>query len=102
MESNDVVSWCFSSLDKDIDFQVLFITADGFIQTIVPLCHVQSKESLITGEWKCVSSGRIRLVFDNSKSSWYSCSVSYEVTIMKNGQIAEEAEATEVTEEPIA
>ena len=78
-----MITWCFSSLDKDIDFQVMFISVDGLIQPIVPLCCVPSKASLIQGEWKCVNDGKIRLVFDNSKSNWYSCSVSYEVNIYK-------------------
>ena len=83
VETGDLVKWCFSSLDKDIDFQVAFITKDGVAQTVFPLSRVQSKASLVTGEWRCEADGQIRLCFDNSKSSWYSCSVSYEVTIEK-------------------
>ena len=81
MKTGDHVQWCFSSLDKNIEFSVLFISKDQFVQTVVPLCFVESKSSLITGEWECINDGCVRLVFDNSKSSWYSCSVSYEVTI---------------------
>lgn len=83
VEAGDLVKWCFSSLDKDIDFQVSFITKDGVGQTVFPLSRVQSKASLVAGEWRCEADGQIRLCFDNSKSSWYSCSVSYEVTVEK-------------------
>ncbi|KAK8796593.1 hypothetical protein WA588_000722 [Blastocystis sp. NMH] len=86
VETGDLVKWCFSSLDKDIDFQVAFVTKDGVAQTVFPLSRVQSKASLVTGEWRCQADGQIRLCFDNSKSSWYSCSVSYEVTIEKESQ----------------
>ena len=81
MKTGDLVNWCFSSLDKDIDFQVSFITKDKFIQSIIPLCHVQSKSSLVSGQWRALNEGTLRLVFDNTKSSWYSCSVSYEISI---------------------
>lgn len=80
-KAGDQINWCFSSLDKDIDFQVEFVTKDRFVQPVVPLCHVQSKESLIMGQWIATSDGTVRLVFDNTKSSWYSCSVSYEISI---------------------
>ena len=37
----------------------------------------------------------VQLVFDNSKSSWGSCSVSYEVKIAKEGEELEEKEEEE-------
>lgn len=89
MKTGDHVQWCFSSLDKNIEFSVLFISKDQFVQTVVPLCFVESKSSLITGEWECINDGCVRLVFDNSKSSWYSCSVSYEVMIRKKEEQSE-------------
>lgn len=89
VKTGDHVQWCFSSLDKNIEFSVLFISKDQFVQTVVPLCFVESKSSLITGEWECINDGCVRLVFDNSKSSWYSCSVSYEVTIRKKEEQSE-------------
>lgn len=89
MKTGDHVQWCFSSLDKNIEFSVLFISKDQFVKTVVPLCFVESKSSLITGEWECINDGCVRLVFDNSKSSWYSCSVSYEVTIRKKEEQSE-------------
>lgn len=90
VSNGDLVTWCFSSLDKDIDFQVVFIPKDGLVQSLVPPCHVHSKASLIQGEWRCLSDGQLRLVFDNSKSSWYSCSVSYEINLLKGGEIPAE------------
>ena len=81
MKTGDLVNWCFSSLDKDIDFQVSFITKDKFIQSVIPLCHVQSKSSLVSGQWRSLNEGPLRPVFDNTKSSRYSCSVSYEISI---------------------
>ena len=85
------VQWCFSSLDRNIEFSVQF-------QTVVPLCLVESKSSLITGEWEAMSDGCVRLIFDNSKSSWYSCSVSYEVTVEKKQEssVAEERDALSI------
>ena len=81
VKGGDSIHWCFSSLDKDIDFQVDFVSMDQFIQPIVPLCSVQSKASLISGQWTATNDGTVRLLFDNSKSFWYSCSVSYEISI---------------------
>lgn len=54
------VQWCFSSLDRNIEFSVQFLTKDQFIQTVVPLCLVESKSSLITGEWEAMSDGCVR------------------------------------------
>lgn len=87
VKSGDLIMWCFSSLDKDIDFQVSFVSKDQFVQPVVPLCHVQSKGTLVSGQWKATSEGTLRLLFDNSKSSWYSCSVSYEITM--NPEVSE-------------
>lgn len=81
VKSGDLIKWCFSSLDKDIDFQVSFVTKDQFVQPVVPLCSVPSKASLISGQWKATNEGTLRLLFDNTKSFWYSCSVSYEISI---------------------
>ena len=45
-----------------------------------------------------MSDGCVRLIFDNSKSSWYSCSVSYEVTVEKKQEssVAEERDALSI------
>ena len=88
VSKGDLITWCFNSLDKDIEFQALFISVDGLMKSLVPLCRVPSKSSLIRGEWKCENDGRVRLVFDNSKSNWLSCSVSYEVNIVSGGETA--------------
>ena len=60
VETGDLVKWCFSSLDKDIDFQVAFVTKDGVAQTVFPLSRVQSKASLVTGGWKEEANGDAR------------------------------------------
>ena len=96
MKMGEVVEWCFSSLDRNIEFSVQFLTKDQFIQTVVPLCLVESKSSLITGEWEAINDGCVRLIFDNSKSSWYSCSISYEVNIEKKTSVAEERDALSI------
>ncbi|KAK8796292.1 hypothetical protein WA171_004253 [Blastocystis sp. BT1] len=88
VSKGDLITWCFNSLDKDIEFQALFISVDGLMKSLVPLCRVPSKSSLIRGEWKCENDGKVRLVFDNSKSNWLSCSVSYEVNIVSGVKTA--------------
>ena len=74
VSKGDLITWCFNSLDKDIEFQALFISVDGLMKSLVPLCRVPSKSSLIRG--------------DNSKSNWLSCSVSYEVNIVSGVKTA--------------
>ena len=86
VSEGDTVQWCFSSLDRNIDFKVDFITQDQVVHTVVPHCHVQSMGSLVRGEWTANAVGVIRLVFDNTQSSWRACSVSYEITIVKPGE----------------
>lgn len=85
VETGDLVKWCFSSLDKDL-FQVAFVTEGGVAQTVFPpvACAVEG----IAGDGRMAMPGGWTdpLVLDNSKSSWYSCSVSYEVTIEKESQ----------------
>ena len=92
------VQWCFSSLDRNIEVSVQFLTEDQCIQTVVPLCRGESKSSLSAGEGGAMSDGCVRLIFDNSKSSWYSCSVSYEVTVEKKQEssVAEERDALSI------
>ena len=34
VSKGDLITWCFNSLDKDIEFQALFISVDGMFQRV--------------------------------------------------------------------
>lgn len=51
--------------------------------------HVSTNNSLESGKWKAAADGVVKLVFDNSKSWWGSCSVNYEVKIAKEDEKSE-------------
>ena len=77
VSKGDLITWCFNSLDKDIEFQALFISVDGLMKSLVPLCRVPSKSSLIRGEWKCENDGLVpycSFVCHNCKSAHQSFS----------------------------
>ena len=89
--SRETIGWYFSTLDREIDFKVLFVQQGKEVETVMQK-HVSTQNSLESGKWKAGADGMMRLVFDNSKSSWGSCSVSYEVKIAKGGEELEEEE----------
>ncbi|CBK20943.2 uncharacterized protein [Blastocystis hominis] len=89
--SGETIGWYFSTLDREIDFKVLFVQQGKEVETVMQK-HVSTQNSLESGKWKAGADGMMRLVFDNSKSSWGSCSVSYEVKIAKGGEELEEEE----------
>ena len=92
--SGETSGWYFSALDREIDFKVVFVQQGKEAETVLQK-HVSTQNSLESGKWKAGGDGVVQLVFDNSKSSWGSCSVSYEVKIAKEGEELEEKEEEE-------
>ena len=67
---------------REIDFAVYFIAPEKEAEMVFSQ-HVETLNTLKTGEWKSEANGMVRLAFDNSKRSFGSCSVSYELKIEK-------------------